>query len=107
MIAFGICLVIAVFFEILGICAFCAKKPMGFWANAEVFEVTDVKKYNRAVGKLWCGFGVVLAVTCIPLLTGGQNDPVLLLPVLAIMIEAIAVMVIYTLGIEKKYRKKK
>ena len=25
---------------------------MGFWANAEMFEVTDVKKYNKTMGKL-------------------------------------------------------
>ena len=28
-------------------------KPMGFWANAKMFEVTDVRKYNRALAKLF------------------------------------------------------
>lgn len=34
-------------------------KPFGFWANAEVAEIKDVKGYNRALGKLWCIVRVV------------------------------------------------
>ena len=48
-------------------------KPMGFWANAEMFEVTDIKKYNHAVAKLFGTFGVVLMVLGFPLLAG-QNS---------------------------------
>ena len=32
-----------------GVYALLAKRPVGFWANAEMFEVTDVKRYNRAM----------------------------------------------------------
>ena len=55
-------------------------------ANADVFEVTDIKKYNHAVAKLFCIFGIVLIVLGIPLL-------------------AIIAMVVYSLVIEKKYKK--
>lgn len=83
---------------------FFAKKPLGFWANAKVFEVTDIKKYNRAVGKLFCTFGIVFAILGIPLISG-QNSPWILLSVLGIMIETIVAMAVYSLVIEKKYKK--
>jgi len=79
-------------------------KPMGFWANAEMFEVTDIKKYNRAVAKLFGTFGVVLMVLGLPLLAG-QNSAWTMLSVVGVMIESIAAMVVYTIVIEKKYRK--
>lgn len=43
----------------IGIFAFFSKKAVGVWANMEMFEVTDYKKYNYAVGKMLCIFGVV------------------------------------------------
>ena len=51
-IAFIIWSMVGIVFVCLGIHAFVAKKTVGFWANAKTFEVKDVKKYNRAVGKL-------------------------------------------------------
>ena len=33
----------------LGVYARSSQKPMGFWANAKVFAVTDVKKYNNVL----------------------------------------------------------
>ena len=90
----------------MGIGALLMKKetPFGFWANAEMFPVENVRAYNRAVGKLWCVFGIMFCVLGIPLLKG-QNSPYILLSVLGVMIEVIAVMVIYVTVIEKKYRK--
>lgn len=80
-------------------------KPMGFWANANVFEVSDVKKYNRAVAKLFGTFGIVLIVLGLPLLAG-QNSAWAMLSIVGVMMESIAAMVVYTVVIEKKYRKK-
>lgn len=105
--AFLIWLVMALCFVCLGICHFLSKRKsaFGFWANAKVFDVTDVKAYNRALGKLWCVFGVVFALLGLPLLYG-QNSPYILLTILGAMLEAIAAMVVYVTVIEKKYRKK-
>ena len=75
---------------------------MRFWANAEVFEVSDVKKYNYAVSKLFCVFGIVLIALGIPLLIG-QNSAWILFSIIGIMIESIIAMVVYSLRIEKKY----
>ncbi len=104
--AFCILFLMALCFIGLGIYNFFSKKKsaFGFWANAKVFPVTDVKAYNRALGKLWCVFGVVFALLGLPLL-GGQNSPYILLSVLGAMLEAIAAMVVYVTVIEKKYRR--
>lgn len=89
-----------------GIYAIGSKKEraFGFWANAEMFPVKDVKAYNRAVGKLFIAFGVGLAILGFPLL-GGHNTPYAVLSILGVMIEAIAAMAFYVVIIEKKYRK--
>ena len=93
------------FFIGIGIFSFRAKKAVGFWANAEMFEVNDMKGYNHAMGKLWCVFGIVFILLSTPLLDG-QNSPLVLISIVGIMVETIVIMVIYTQVIEKKYRKK-
>lgn len=92
-------------FICLGVYSLFSKKPMGFWANAQMFEVTDIKKYNSAVAKLFCGFGFVFILLGLPLLAG-QNSAWILLSVLGVMLEVIAMMVIYVTVIEKKYKNK-
>ena len=106
MMAFEIWSVIGLFFIIVGIYAFFSKKaqPMGFWANAKMFEVTDVRKYNAAMGKLFIGFGIVFILLGLPLLSG-QNSALILLSAFGVMGETIITMAIYTLVIEKKYKK--
>lgn len=80
-----------------------AKKPVGFWANAKMFEVTDVRKYNRDMARLFGVYGVVMIGLGIPILVG---DPAwIMLSVVGIMAETIAAMVVYCLVIEKKYRR--
>lgn len=88
----------------LGIHALGSRKAVGFWANAEMFEVTDVKRYNRAVGKLFVAFGIVFILLGLPLLCG-QNSAWILLSVLGTMLETITAMAIYSTVIEKKYKK--
>ena len=105
MIAFIIFVVISLIFVAIGIKAFFAEKPMGFFSNAEMFEVADVKGYNHAVGILWCMYGIVMIILGIPLLAG-QNSPYALITMVGVMIETIALVVVYVLIIEKKYRKR-
>ena len=58
LIAFVIWVIIGVLFIVMGIYDFNSKKakPFGFWANAEVAPIEDVKGYNRALGILWCRY---------------------------------------------------
>ena len=91
-----------------GIYAFFSKRAVSFsfWANAKMFEVNDVGAYNRAVGKLWCAFGVVFVLLGFPFLTQQDNSPYFIISILGCMVEAIVAMIIYVTVIEKKYRRK-
>ena len=103
--AFVIWAAVGLMFIGLGIYAMFARKPVGFWANAETFLVADVRKYNRAVGKLFIVFGIVFALLGLPLLAG-QNSPLIIISVLGVMLETITAMAVYSTVIENRYKKK-
>ena len=105
--AFIIWAIIGLLFILMGI--YCIKskkeKTFGFWANTEVISVRDVKGYNRALGILWCVYGVLFTVIGLPLLSG-QNSGLMIVTMLGTMFISIGAMVVYVVGIEGKYRKK-
>ena len=80
-------------------------RPFGFWANAQVPPMEDVKGYNRALGRLWTVFGILFILIGLPLLDG-QNSAMLIITILGAMLISIGAMVVYVVGIEPKYRKK-
>lgn len=104
MIGFVIWMVVGVIIICLGIRAYLSRKVVGFWANIKPISVNDIRDYNRAVGKLFVIYGVILIVMGLPLLSG-QNSPFILLSVLGVMIETIVIMTVYSLCIERKYKK--
>lgn len=81
------------------------KRPLGFWANAKVAQISDVKRYNRALGKLWMVFGGVFILLGLPLLQESDSATIVI-PILGAMGECIVACAVYTVGIEGKYRKK-
>lgn len=81
------------------------KTIFGFWANVETFPVEDVKGYNRALGKLWCGYGVIFILLGVPLLAG-QNSAYALISILGTVFATLGLMLVYVLRIEPKYKKK-
>ena len=105
--AFIIWAILGVFFIAMGIYDIKSKKakPFGFWANADVAPIEDVKGYNRALGILWCVYGVLFTLIGLPLL-GGQSEALLIIPILGAVFLSIGAMVAYVVGIEPKYRKK-
>ena len=105
LIAFGIWCLTGCFFIGMGIFAAFSKKAVGFWSNVKMFEVTDVKKYNAAMCKLFCTMGVVFILLGVPLLSG-QNSVWIIFSVIGVMFETIVAMFIYITVIEKKYKKK-
>jgi len=110
LIAFSIWAIMGVFFIVMGIYDMNSikAKPFGFWANADVGPVEDVKGYNRALGMLWCVYGVLFIVIGVPLLIlNEQNAGLIMIPVIGGMLISIGAMAVYTVGIEAKYRKKK
>lgn len=104
--AFLIWALVSALFVGFGIRSFSSKEPTGFWANADTYEISDVPRYNRAMGKMWCVFGGFFLFLGIPLLAG-QNSPLIFLSVLGIMIWVIGLMIVYEQVICKKYRKKR
>ena len=106
MMAFILWILIGAGFIIGGIVALFAKKakPFGFWANAEVFPVKDVRAYNKALGKLFIVFGIIFMLLGIPFLKG-QNSGGMVFSILGTMFLSIFTMVIYVTRIERKYRK--
>ena len=106
--AFIIWAILGVLFIILGI--YCIKskkaKAFDFWANAEVIPVEDVKGYNRALGKLWCVYGILFTIIGLPLLSG-ENSGMMIITMLGTMFITIGAMVAYVVGIESKYRKRR
>ena len=105
--AYIIWAILGVFFIAMGIYDINSKKekPFGFWANADVAPIEDVKGYNRALGILWCVYGILFALIGLPLL-GGQSAALLIIPILGAVFLSIGAMVAYVVGIEPKYRKK-
>lgn len=93
--AFIIWILVGILFIIMGIYDRHSKKekPFGFWANTEVMSIDDVNGYNRALGKLWCVYGVLFMLIGLPLLAG-QNAGVIISIVGAIFI-SIAAMAVY------------
>lgn len=101
---FLIWLIIGLFFAGIGIVDFFAKKPVGFWANCETIPVENVKKYNRSVAWLFCAYGAVFILLGVPMLW--TDFPWILVTVPGILLESVGAMIVYTVVIEPKYRKK-
>lgn len=97
---------IGLFFLIIGIRCFFSDKPSGFWANAEQFEVTDVRAYNNAMGRLWIVAALLYTALGLPLLNPKNILPVILITIVGCMIVTIGIMIFFTTVIEPKYRKK-
>lgn len=89
-------------FVLFGTIAWNARQAVRFWNISQQIQVSNIKKYNHAVAKMWFVFALLLAVTGMPLLTG-QNSAWIVVTILGTMFLAIALMVVY-IKIEKKYR---
>ena len=89
-----ICLAIYIWFS---------KKAIGFWGNRKMFEVTDIRKYNHAMSKLYVAHGIVFILLGLPLLTG--HSGLILLSIAGVVMETIVLIVVYSLAIRKKYKK--
>ena len=97
---------IGLFFLIMGIRCRHSDKPSGFWANAEQFEVTDVRAYNKAMSKLWFVAAVLYTALGLPLLTPANILLVILVSIIGCMIVTIGIMIFFTTVIEPKYKRK-
>lgn len=103
--AFIIWSVLAVFFIVMGFITRFSKKPAGFWANAKVPEIDNVKAYNEDLSIAWFIFGLLFETLGLPFLRTVPNDPTVFLVLVFVPFLVIGMMITYT-KIEGKYRKK-
>lgn len=91
-----------------GVYLMCSNRevPVGFWANVkEPPQVTNVKAYHKALGRLWCGYGIVLLLLGLPFL-GVQNSAGFIITILGTAWASIGLAIIYSTAILNKYQKK-
>jgi len=97
---------VGLFFLIMGIRCRHLEKPSGFWANAEQFEVNDVRAYNKTMSKLWFVAAFAYTALGLPLLTPSNILLVILISTVGTMIVSIGLMIYFTTVIEPRYRKR-
>ena len=100
---------LGMFFIGEGIYCIKSKKevPIGFWTNGKTpqIEEKNIKAYNKALGKLWCVYGLFFILLGVPLL-GNQNSPLIIITSIGSILQVIILIAVYTIKIEGKYRKK-
>ncbi len=97
---------LALFFIAMGLWERFSRRenPFGFWANVKTDSVRDVAGYNRALGRLWMGFGLYLLLLELPLfLIESALGAVLF--ILGMFFGALGLMLCYVLHIEPKYKR--
>ena len=64
-----------VFFAVCGIAVWCfsSDRPVHFFTGSAAPELKDVKKFNKAVGKLWLIYALVLELLGLPFLLADIN----------------------------------
>lgn len=100
-----VCWIIAIFFIFYGIMVVHSKKPAGIYSNVkapELNEISDLKAYNRAVGKLIIGYAVLLIAVGIAEINASKITAAVLILV-SVFPGAIAMMIIYETVISPKY----
>ena len=106
MFAFIICSVVALILIGIGVYSLVAKKPVSFYSGIEAPKVTDTKKYNRAVAVLWFVYGILLELFATPFLFMKNNLVVIFITLGGTIAVSIALPIIYSLVIVKKYEEK-
>lgn len=105
-IAFVIWSIVTMIFVGIGISCIRSKEAVGFFTFTKPPIVEDVKKYNKAVAKLWFVTAVVFEIIGIPFLFLEQNSPLFIVIMFAVIIWVIVLIVAY-LKIEMKYKSRK
>lgn len=103
-----VCFVVALVFIIIGLIDTKSKKPVGIYSNIKSpnqEEITDVKAYNGACGKLIIAYGLLFLIVGIVSFYIKESHIAVLLT-LSAFLGAIGMMIIYETFISPKYLKK-
>ncbi len=103
--AFIIWSLCAVVLLVIGIIDLRSEKPVGFFAGVKPPKVRDVKKYNRAVARIWIIGAVIFELLGLPFLFLGQNAAGFIIIEIGTVFWAIGLMIAYVL-ISAKYVQK-
>lgn len=104
-IAFVLWCILGSFYIFLAVYIWFSKKAIAFWGSAKMFEVTDIRKYNHAMSKLYSAYGITFILLGLPLLLG--HFECILLSAVGVVMETIVLIIVYSFVIKKKYSKKK
>ena len=103
------CAMIFVVIGLYDICNADKGKVFGFYNMGpppKAENLTNVIAYNRALGKLLIGAGVVFALIGLPLLFDSNVGIIVLVSMLGSVAWVIGMVLVYELKIMKKYRRK-
>ena len=103
-IAFIIWSIVTVVFLGIGISCRKSNEAVGFFTGSKPPVVEDVKRYNKAVSKLWFVSAGIYEVMGVPLLFLEQNS-LLFIPIIFAVVIGLIVMMVAYLKIEAKYKK--
>ena len=103
-IGFIIWSIVTVIFLGIGISCHKSNEAVGFFTGCKPPVVDDVKRYNKAVSKLWFVAAGVYEVMGVPLLFLEQNSLLFITIIFAVIIGLIVMMVVY-LKTEAMYKK--
>lgn len=103
-IGFVIWSIVAVIFLGIGISCRKSNEAVGFFTGCKPPAVEDVKRYNKAVSKLWFVSAGTYEVIGVPLLFLEQNS-LLFVPIIFAVVIGLIVMMVAYLQIEAKYKK--
>lgn len=79
----------------VGVWIWRSERAAGFYSGVEPPEVSDVKRYNRAVGTLWFVYAALMELLGLPLLTLEQNDAGFVWSMLGVVAITIGLMAAY------------
>lgn len=103
-IGFVIVTICMLFFMGIGVWAWKAKEPVGFFTGVKPPRVKDVTAYNHAVAKIWIGFSIAFEIVIgVPLLFVKQNSAGFVIPILLCLPLVIGMAVAY-IRVEAKYK---
>ena len=103
-IGFIIWSIVTVIFVGIGISCHKSNEAVGFFTGCKPPVVEDVKRYNKAVSKLWFVAAGVYEVMGVPLLFLEQ-DSLLFVPIIFGVVIGLIIMMVVYLKIEAKYKK--
>ena len=86
---------IGLLFAGIGIWSWRSGKPVGFFSGIKPPAVSDVRKYNHAVGVLWFAYAAAFELLGLPLLFLKQNSAGFLWSILGTVGITIALVIAY------------